>query len=225
MIAYDLTGQRYGRLIAINSTDEKKGGSIVWKCLCDCGNLTVVPVSGLRSGNTRSCGCLNKETSVNNLNPTTHGMSKTKIYKVWVDMLNRCRSKNSKDYERYGGRGITVCKRWLRFESFYKDMGDRPEGLTIERKNNNGNYELSNCKWATQKEQCNNKRNNRIIKYNNEILNVTQWTKRLNISQAAFQYRLKNWTIEEAITTPVQHHTAKKICHNIKKRISTTHSA
>ena len=150
----DLTKQRYGRLIVLRRYGYV-GKKITWLCLCDCGNHTVVARSNLRSNSVRSCGCLAKELKVENA--TTHGLSGTKAYKVWGDMMYRCYNKESIHYCYYGGRGIIVCKRWHDPSNFMKDMGQPPKGLTIERIYNDGPYAKWNCKWATRSEQNKNK--------------------------------------------------------------------
>lgn len=128
----------------------------MWLCVCDCGNKTRVSTGDLNKGNSTSCGCLRRErTSEVSL---THGMSKSSTYGTWREMLQRCNNPNNQDFQHYGGRGIEVCGRWKKFENFLEDMGIRPEGLSLDRRNNNGNYELSNCRWATIEMQVQNRR-------------------------------------------------------------------
>lgn len=152
----DLTGRRFGRLIALKDSDERYQGSIKWLCRCDCGNLTKVTSSSLVSGHTKSCGCLGKERRKEA--NTIHGMSRTPTYKTWVKIKQRCLNPNNSRFKDYGGRGIKVCDHWMKFENFYKNMGDKPEGKSIDRINNDGDYEPKNCKWSTAKQQAENRR-------------------------------------------------------------------
>lgn len=148
----DISGQKFGRLTVV-SFHSVKGGSSKWNCVCDCGKTRVVRKGHLKSGDTKSCGCLVKEWVAEN--KTKHGMCGTPEYVSWQCMKYRCYYPKHKDYHSYGGRGITVCPQWLHsFETFLNDMGTKPTpDYTIDRINVNGNYEPSNCKWSTMKEQ------------------------------------------------------------------------
>lgn len=133
----------------------------------------------------------------------THGMSLTPIYSCWRGMLQRCENSKSKDFKRYGARGITVCQRWKSFEAFLEDMGEKPDGLTIERIDTNGNYEPSNCKWATPKQQARNRRDNVILQFNGQSKTVAEWADETGLERKTLEYRIRvGWDVAKALTTP-----------------------
>lgn len=151
-------GKAYGRLTVLEYSHTNKHYDKYWKTKCNCGNIKTVLATSLVSGNVRSCGCLRKEISSRNTGVIKHGLTYKRMYKSWHNMIDRCTNKKHPKFKYWGGRGIKVCDRWFKIENFFDDMGERPKGLTLERINNDGNYEPNNCKWATYKEQNNNKR-------------------------------------------------------------------
>lgn len=165
----DIAGNRYGRLIAIAPAGKDRRRAIMWRCRCDCGNEAVICGTSLRNGHTRSCGCLHDELSAVRCaevgrSTRTHGQSRrTPTYISWEGMHQRCAgSKGPESARYYADRGVTVCERWRSFENFLADMGERPDGKTLDRTDPYGNYEPSNCRWATPKEQRANRRRGRI---------------------------------------------------------------
>lgn len=197
----DLTGKRYGRLV-VTSFAGLTHSHGTWICMCDCGGTKTVVSGSLRNGLTKSCGCLLSETSRARL--TTHGRSTSLEYRAWSNMMARCYNPKSTHYRHYGGRGISVCNRWHTPELFLSDMGKKPDHRhTLERKNTDGNYEKSNCVWATWVEQQNNKRSNLILEHNGKRQSAAEWERELGIPNHILSKRMRrNWSQERALTTP-----------------------
>jgi hypothetical protein len=199
----DLTNKRFGRLVVIKRAENDKKGNAMWLCKCDCGEIKPINGSRLRMGKTNSCGCLSQE--VSKTIHITHNKSGSKVHNTWLRIKSRCYCSNNIEYSIYGGRGIKVCDRWLEsFENFYKDMGEPPTSKhSIDRIDVNGNYEPSNCKWSTMVEQCNNRRTNHYLVFNNEKLTITQWARKLGLPRKTLDNRIKlGWSVEKALTTP-----------------------
>lgn len=201
----DVVGQKFNHLRVLMEIRKEKW-KIHVKCVCDCGKETVVLKQYVTSGHTKSCGCYHQEKMKKGLR-LKHGMTGTYIYNSYNSMLQRCNNPNFKEYYLYGGKGVKVCGRWLEgFENFFADMGGRPEGKTLDRRNSNGNYEPSNCRWATPTEQANNTSRNHVIKFYGLKKTLTQWSRMINIPQPTLRRRLNNyrWSIQRALTTPVR---------------------
>lgn len=181
----------------------------MWHCRCDCGTAKTVRADHLRAGLIASCGCIRAEINVaRNIARTKHGHAKnwtcSPTYRTWQSMLTRCFNPNADNYDRYGDRGITVCDRWLMFENFLTDMGERPKGTTINRVANDGDYEPDNCRWATKMEQENNKTNNVILEAEGKRQTVMQWSREKGIYYHTLLKRVQaGWPIPIALNAPV----------------------
>ena len=201
----DLTGQKFGRLTVIERAENAKDRHSQWLCRCDCGKTLIVRGKSIRSGDTKSCGCYSRNLTIQR--NYKHGHSKKdRIYNIWNAMKKRCYYKKDKCYKDYGERGISVCKEWLHdFQTFYNwaMANGYKEDLSLDRINVNGNYEPSNCRWATNKEQANNTRRNRTITYQGKIQTIKQWANEININYHTLYSRIytSHWDIEKALTT------------------------
>lgn len=192
----DISGQKFERLTAVEPC--RKNGKRMWRCVCSCGGETVTPVTALLRGHTRSCGCLFKEIRNRGAN-RRHGHTNAPEYCIWHAMRNRCARPSVERYPIYGGRGITVCERWQKFENFYADMGPRPSSRhSIDRIDGDGNYEPGNCRWATVTEQSNNRSHVKLVSDGERTLCLAQWIREIAISYPTLRRRLaEGLTINE----------------------------
>lgn len=205
----DLTGKLFNKFVVINQVNNDKNGNIQWLCLCDCGKEKIILGSNLKSGDIQSCGCLRREKTTQRFTRHKHSQlgKISKTYKSWACMIQRCTNPNNHAYSDYGGRGIKVCQRWLKFENFLEDIGELPTNKhSIDRINNNGNYCKSNCRWVTQKQQTRNTRRNRLISYNGKVQCLCDWAKEIGINPKTLQARIfrYNWSIKRALITSAQ---------------------
>lgn len=197
----DLTGQKFERLTVIARAENSPCGMTKWLCRCDCGAERIVFAKHLRSGATKSCGCFSADTT--SKRNFKHGQTNSRIFGIWQDIKNRCLNPKCEKYSYYGGRGISICKEWrFNFMSFHDwaIKNGYQNNLTIDRENNNGDYEPSNCRWVTMTVQANNKSNNRIIAHNGQEHTLAEWSKILRINRNTLSSRLvrnKNIKTEE----------------------------
>lgn len=199
----DLIGKRYGRLtVLVKNPVSSPSNNTRWDCVCDCGRVTTVIGSKLVNGHTSSCGCFHEEQF--RASTLKHGMSSTPEYNIWCGIKDRCYNSRNEAYQRYGGRGITMCDRWREsFQNFYDDMGGKPsENHSIERLDNDKGYSSDNCVWATPTEQANNRRSNNYQEYNGVTKTVAEWSREYSMSYAKLSKRLKKGIdIHTAVTT------------------------
>lgn len=205
----DLTNQRFGRLVAIRpltpEDNHYKRGLRKWLCQCDCGNTTFATTSDLRNGHSTSCGryryeraseCLTRLKQENQ----NYGLTKTKAYRSWISMMSRCYNQKMIYYKHYGGRGIKVCQRWHEYKHFLEDMGQPANNMTLDRIDNNGDYTPDNCRWATRKEQGNNRRTNLYVSYQGQKLSAMQFSEKFNLKYSHVVYLIhKQLSGEEII--------------------------
>jgi hypothetical protein len=196
----DLSGRRFGRLVAVQFLGSL-GGKSKWLCACDCGAETTKSAQHLTLGLIQSCGCLRRQNSAETLRAiaTTHGLSKQPWYSVWAGMMYRCYGTNGKRFHRYGGRGIEVCERWHDPSAFHADMGDPPDGMTLDRIDNDLGYSPENCRWASVEAQNNNRCTTKMIEFNGRRMSAAQWARLLGFSKAAMYERLRALPLHEAL--------------------------
>ena len=197
--AIDLTGQRFGRLLVVDRDLSKPG--VWWNCRCDCGNLKSIRSGQLRYGHTHSCGCLRDE-MLKEHNKPTHGETNTRLYSIWRGMKKRCYQPTSAGYKNYGGRGIKVCDGWISSYESFRDWSlanGYVDGLTLDRIDSDGNYEPSNCRYASYIEQENNKRNSHFIEVNGVKLTIAQWARITNTPPSTLKNRIARKGEREAV--------------------------
>lgn len=192
----NLVGRKFGRWTVVGFPSKGR-----MACVCECGTKRSPLVHDVTRGASRSCGCLQREMTGDSCR--SHGMSRTIAYLAWASMLSRCYNKNVANYKNYGGRGITVCRRWHKFENFYADMGERPNGMTLHRINNDGNYTKKNCEWATRSTQNRNRRGLRMIAINGVNKCLKEWSEIYGIHYRAAMARIRiGWPPVLALTVP-----------------------
>lgn len=210
-VPVQMVGRQFGRLVVLHQTPSDRQSSGAgkrthrrWMCRCACGSYVDTCGTSLRLGRSKSCGCLSAD--VTKARSTTHGKSESVEFRIWAAMRARCTNPNSSDYESYGGRGTRVCDRWLQFENFLDDMGLRPESnFSIDRIDNKGHYEPSNCRWATRQQQANNRTTNIVICFRDRKLTVAGWARETGLSYKALIQRYHaGWTPERMLTEPVR---------------------
>jgi hypothetical protein len=195
----------FTRLTVQSRAPNAADGATVWNCVCSCGNEIAVRASSLQTENTRSCGCLHRETTSKTFRK--HGKSRSKEYQVWRTMKKRCTDQNGRWWHIYGGRGIRVCKRWLDpksgFENFLADMGPRPQGMQLDRRENNGNYTPKNCRWATPKQNSRNTRRVIMLTFQGRTQALGDWEDELGFKHKTLYSRIHSgWSVKRALTTP-----------------------
>ena len=212
MKTIDISNKKFGKLLAVKRCTNMSGKT-AWECKCDCGNITFVTTSNLTCNRIRSCGCLKIKQLLER--STTHNQRHTVLYSVWRGLRQRCNNPKHASYHNYGGRGIKVCEEWDKsFQSFYdwsyangystENQKDEKLKLTIDRIDNNGNYEPSNCRWVDRKTQTRNMRTTRFITFNGQNKSVSEWCEIYGIKLQTFNTRIRNgWSIEEALTKPI----------------------
>ena len=197
VVTKGMVGERFGQLVVV-ARHGSHGGSATWHAICDCGKHRVATGKHLRTGHVISCGCAKND----GRSFRSHGSSKTAEYSIWSQMRDRCSNADNKNWKHYGGRGITVCERWCRFENFIADMGPRPSPKhSIERGNNNGNYEPGNCRWIPKRLQPRNRRDSEFLEAFGQRELIVEWSEITGLSTMTIRTRLaRGWPAERAVS-------------------------
>jgi|SRR3954463_6532156 len=195
----DLIGTQFGRWVVVGQSHKNASGEVFWLCRCECGKERPVKAGSLRCGRSTSCGCAHRDAV------TQHGMTGTPTFRSWDGMLQRCTNPKAPDYDRYGGRGITVCEAWRdSFNQFLIDMGTRPEGMTLDRIDTDKGYEPRNCRWATGKTQQRNRRMMPKLTHDGVTQTFSDWAEATGIPAKVLLWRFRNgWNAEKSLTTPI----------------------
>lgn len=192
----DLTGQRFGRLVALERVSGARPDKTYWRCKCDCGRETVTGASSLMKGTTKSCSCIRTEKN------TKHGLAHHPLFRTWAQMMARCYEQKNNNYPRYGGRGITVCDRWKDATTFIQDNeGKKKPGLTLDRIDNNKGYSPENCRWATSKVQTNNRSSSVLVTFEGRTLSLTDWGREFGVDYITVRRRIEHFGIEKGFAT------------------------
>lgn len=214
----DLTGKTFGRLKILSISHRNKDRTIFWNCLCSCGETKKVRGKDMKKGKTTSCGCWRSGKISAALK--THGQARSSMndqpcsrtYSSWCSMRNRCLNPKTPSFKQYGGRGITICKRWNKFENFLEDMGERPENCTLDKIDNNKGYLKSNCRWVTRTEQSRNRDYAKKVNFNGEDLCITNHAINFNQNPKTIFNRIYDgWTLKEALLTPARKITQRQL--------------
>jgi hypothetical protein len=197
----DISGQKFGMWTVVERRGSMPYGGAGYLCRCDCGSEKLIGATTLRKGNSTGCGCVSLQLLVKR--STTHGLTNHPLYGAWCRMKDRCYYEKHLHFDRYGGRGIKVCERWLTFENFYSDnLGRWKPGLTLDRENNDGDYSPDNCRWTTRLVQTRNRSNTVKMTLNGETLSIGEWAERIGVSRNALYLRRRmGWSDERSLTT------------------------
>lgn len=216
----DIAGKKFHRLTVIGLSDRRWRSGFLWECACDCGATHYARSAFLIAGTVKSCGCWRQQTARNNgASVSTHSMTGTREYMSWTAMLARCGNPNNVGYKHYGGRGISVCEHWRSFENFYSDMGPRPPRTSLDRINVDGNYEPSNCRWATPQQQASNKRGSIAVMYAGKMRTLVEVCSMTKVPPDIARRRIRRgWDIDRAVSIPPLIDGKERLKKNLKRR-------